>query len=224
MANPRHGYNPLNPLSLHSENQYRPTIFEAGAAITKTFVKETAEAIAEKALKQLPEGTTQAQKLTLKEAIQVATERAGLDEIATNPNVGEAALRKTMTSQADDVLAKNLDNVVAISGKEIAEESKKSFLQANAGKIGFSALGVGSVAGLYTVAGLLGSQAMTEVLDDLTGGKCDENAIAAGYTEGTDEFKSAVEACQRRAERRLTYIGVSAIVVGGGVVFLLLKW
>jgi len=223
MANPRHGYNPLNPLSLHSENQYRPTIFEAGSALGTKFVKESAKTIAEQALKQLPEGTTEAQKITLKEAIQTAAERAGLDEIATNPNVTEQALKATMKTKADDVLTKNLDDVAAKSVKDIAEESKKSFLQANAGKIGFSALGVGSVAGLYTVAGLLGSQAMTEVLDDLTGGKCDENAISAGYTEGTDEYKSAVEACQRRAERRLTYIGVSAIVVGGGVVFLLLK-
>ena len=123
MANPRHGYNPLNPLSLHSENQYRPVIFES-AGLGAKFVKESAKTIAEQAVKQLPEGIDDAQKATLKNAIEVAAERAGLDEIASNPNVSEAALKKTMQTQADDVFAKqSAKNIGEKTVKETAEEA-----------------------------------------------------------------------------------------------------
>ena len=77
MANPRHGYNPLNPLSLHSENRYRPAIFEASAA-GKVWFKETVESIVEQSIKEGAEkGLKEGQEVILKTAVERATKTSG---------------------------------------------------------------------------------------------------------------------------------------------------
>lgn len=61
-----------------------------------------------------------------------------------------------------------------------------------------------------------------DIVDNLTGENCDEKAIAAGYEEGSEDFKNYVENCQEDSLNKVAMLGVATIgIVGLLAVFLL---
>jgi hypothetical protein len=229
MANPRHGYNPLNPLSLHSENQYRPVIFETAAG--KVWFKETVESIVEQSLKEGVEGgLKEGQEAILKAAVERATKEAGETayEKAIKEGLGETAAEQAAKEAMQtagkqttkDTISKEVgEQLVKDTAKESSEEMSKKFLGKGLGVGLGSAVGVG----VFALAGILGSQGLEDWMRSMSGLDCDEKALDAGYTAGDSDYTTFVEKCQGRAETRMTILGVSAILVGGGVLFLLLN-
>jgi len=77
------------------------------------------------------------------------------------------------------------------------------------------------VVGLYGM-NLLGANAET-LICSLTGCNCDENAIDAGYEEGTEEYKEDVEECQEAAGNKLEKIAYAGLGVVALIAFFILK-
>lgn len=226
MANPRHGYNPLNPLSLHSENRYREVFHSAATAALGEFVEQSAKQAGQEALEQAAkEGLDEATQKAIAQAVERATKEAGEKALQeAGENATEAGLKEAMQKATTETLQTQLKKDLAEqSVKDAAEAGAKNMTQKFAGKgIG---VGLGSAVGVgvFALAGILGSQGLNSWMRSMSGLDCDEKAIDAGYSTGTDDYKNFVEDCQGRAETRMTLLGVSAIVVGGGVIFLLLK-
>lgn len=193
MANPRHGYNPLNPLSLHSENQYReefnalPGVNVLGKGIGKLFgrggAKKTGQVTGSKSFKEF-------------------LKREGKEELAEEG--ADAALqrqlRKQWTDAQVDALAKSTPNPV------------RSQLIKTGGLVLVGGYGIYSFMGLGE-----------EFVDDYTGANCGEKAIQAGYEEGSEDYENYVLDCQGSASNKLMILGSAVIVVAGLVLFLALK-
>jgi len=244
MARPRftgQGFtNPIDSLGFNAESRHRAMppisrafmsnesrIFNAGATV---FVKAGAKEIAEEAFeKAAKEGMTVAQEQALKQAIEEATIQAG--EVAYkkalqegSEEAAEAAAEKAMKEAAQDTATKGVADVAKdVTVKEGANVAKDKMKLSFAQKGGLTTAGVLAGGAVFTLAGLLGSQALSDAMEDFAGLNCDEKALDASLDEGTDEYKTFVEECQDKAATRMTILGVTGIVVVGGVIFLLFK-
>jgi len=226
MANPRHGYNPLNPLSLHSENRYREVFHSGASAALGEFIEQSAKEAGQEALEQAAkEGLDEATQKAIAQAVERATKEAGQKALQeAGETASEAGLKEAMQKASKESLQTQLKKDLAQQTvKDAAQASSRNMAQKFAGRgIG---VGLGSAVGVgvFALAGILGSQGLTQWMRSVSGLDCDEKAIDAGYDVGSDDYKKSVEDCQGRAETRMMLFGVSAIVVGGGVIFLLLK-
>ena len=244
MARPRftgQGFtNPIDSLGFNAESRHRAMppisrafmsnesrIFNSGASV---FVKAGAKEIAEEAFEQAAkEGMTVAQEQALKQAIEEATIQAG--EVAYKKalqeggeEAAEAAAEQAMKEAAQDSATKGVADVAKdVTVKEGADVAKDKMKLSFAQKGGLTAAGVLAGGAVFTLAGLLGSQALSDFMEDFAGLNCDEKALDAGLDEGTDEFTEFVEECQDKAATRMTILGITGIAVVGGVIFLLLK-
>ena len=243
MARPRftgQGFtNPIDSLGFNAESRHRAMppisrafmsneyrIFNAKSLIVKELATEIAEEAFEQAAK---EGLTVAQEQALKQAIEKATVQAG--EVAYEQalkeggeEAAEAAAEQAMKEAAKESAEKGVKDVAkdvtVKEGTDIAKDKMKlSFAQ----KGGLTAAGVLAGGAVFTIAGILGSQALSDFMEDFAGLNCDEKALDAGLDEGTDKFKTFVEECQDKAATRMTILGITGIAVVGGVIFLLLK-
>ena len=226
MANPRHGYNPLNPLSLHSENRYREVFHSGASAALSEFIEQSAKEAGQEALEQAAkEGLDETTQKAIKEAVERATKEAGEKALQeAGETATEAGLKEAMQKATKESLQAQLKKDLAQQTvKDAAQASSRNMAKRFAGKgIG---VGLGSAVGVgvFALAGILGSQALQGWMRSVSGLDCDEKALDAGYTAGDSDYTTFVEECQGRAETRMMLLGVSAIVVGGGVIFLLLK-
>ena len=244
MARPRftgQGFtNPIDSLGFNAESRHRAMppisrafmsnesrIFNSGASV---FVKAGAKEIAEEAFEQAAkEGLTVAQEQALRQAIEKATLQAG--EIAYEKALkeggeeaaeaaAEQAMKEAAKESAETGVSAIAKDVTVKEGADVAKDKMKlSFAQ----KGGLTAAGVLAGGAVFTLAGLLGSQALSDAMEDFAGLNCDEKALDAGLDEGTDEFTEFVEECQDKAATRMTILGITGIAVVGGVIFLLLK-
>ncbi|MAK42159.1 MAG: hypothetical protein CL997_05695, partial [Euryarchaeota archaeon] len=175
------------------------------------------------------EGLTVAQEQALRQAIEKATVQAG--EIAYEKalkeggeEAAEAAAEQAMKEAAKESAETGVKDVAKTATvKEGADVAKDKMKLSFAQKGGLTAAGVLAGGAVFTLAGLLGSQALSDFMEDFAGLNCDEKALDAGLDEGTDEFTEFVEECQDKAATRMTILGITGIAVVGGVIFLLLK-
>ena len=129
-----------------------------------------------------------------------------------------------MKEAAEDSATKGVaDAAKDVTVKEGADVAKDKMKLSFAQKGGLTTAGVLAGGAVFTLAGLLGSQALSDAMEDFAGLNCDEKALDASLDEGTDEYKTFVEECQDKAATRMTILGVTGIVVVGGVIFLLFK-
>lgn len=225
MANPRHGYNPLNPLSFHSENRYRE-VFNSSGALLGEFIEQSAKEAGQEALEQAAkEGLDEATQKAIQQAVERATKEAGEKALQeAGESATEAGLKEAMQKATQESLQTQLKKDLAQQTvKDAAQAGSKSMTAKFAGRGVGVGLGSAVGVGVFALAGILGSQGLTQWMRSVSGLDCDEKALDAGYEQGSDDYKKSVEECQGRAETRMMLLGVSAIVVGGGVIFLLLK-
>ena len=245
------GYtNPLNSLGFHAESRHRTSnpigrqfmsnevkVFEAlSAAIIQTiqeiaegagkeaFQKALKEGLSETQAKAMQQGVEKAVRETAQEAAQKALKEGG-EEAAQKiaKESAEAAATKSLKEAgektAKEVGEKTAKEVAEEGSEKLAKESSEGFLKKGA-IYGFSsAIGVG----VFALAGGLGWKAASDAMEDFAGLNCDEKALDAGLDEGTDEYTEYVEECQDKAATRMLILGVTGIVVIGGLIFLLLK-
>ena len=242
MASPRfngQGFtNPTNPLGFHSENRYRAEeplgnqfmsdesrLFNATAALT-TIVKVGAKELAEQAAKEAAEkGASEATQIAIKQAVEAAAEKAGMEAIQkAGKNATEEAIEQSAQNAMKIAAKEAAGGAAEQSAKELAEQSAKKLAQAAFLKKG-AAIGIAIcvMAGGYALVGSLGLKGVSETLDDFTGLNCDEKAVDAGLDESTEEYTEYVETCQKSAAKRMTILGITSVVVVGGVIWLLLK-
>jgi hypothetical protein len=175
------------------------------------------------------EGLTEIQQKAIKQAMETATKQAG--EVAYEKALkeggeaaAEAAAQKAMKEAAEESAEKGLKDVAKDAfGKEGADVAKDKMKMSFAQKGGLTTAGVLVGGAVFTVAGLLGSQALSDTMEDFAGLNCDEKALDASYEEGTDEYKTFVEECQDKAAKRMMILGITGITVLGGVIFLLVR-
>jgi len=242
MARPRftgQGFtNPLDSLGLNAESRHRamPPISNAFMSNenklfrTTVFVTQTSKQVAEEAFERMAkEGLTEIQQKAIKQAMETATKQAG--EVAYEKALkeggeaaAEAAAQKAMKEAAEESAEKGLKDVAKDAfGKEGADVAKDKMKMSFAQKGGLTTAGVLVGGAVFTVAGLLGSQALSDTMEDFAGLNCDEKALDASYEEGTDEYKTFVEECQDKAAKRMMILGITGITVLGGVIFLLVR-
>jgi len=81
--------------------------------------------------------------------------------------------------------------------------------------------------GSFTVLGLAGIMGALglgqDLVDDLIGANCPDDAKAQGYAEGTPEYQEAVEDCQGKAANTVAMIGIAGIAVIGLVLLVVLR-
>ena len=204
MANPRAGYDPLNPLSLHSENRYRngnyslaseTQVFDAGiGTLTKVGVKATGRGIGKFGMKGIKFSGKQIAKLK-------------------NLRLSKGAAKVT-----DDVVEKGV--------KGGADAIKGSVKAGGKGALAKTGITIGANIVTFAFAGLIyfgGKDAIEAVTDNLTGMNCDDKAKEAGLTEGSDEYKESVEKCQNSAANKLAMLGYGAMILVGVVGFVIIS-
>tara|TARA_Y100000992_G_scaffold302699_1_gene278558 strand:- start:2207 stop:2938 length:732 start_codon:yes stop_codon:yes gene_type:complete len=203
-------------------------IVEAGAAgaiakeVAERVAKEVAQAIqkagdeaidaALKAGKTMDEATQAAQK-AMKKAVddfpfdegiesgaKTSARRAGKESLEEG---FEAGVKGTLTTRTLDTFKASLKNPFLV----------------RAG--GATAIGLFVTYGAIRIFGDEGI--IAGWIAGATGADCDERAIDAGHDEGTEEYEQFVLDCQKRAERNMTILGISAIVVVGLTVFAIIK-
>ena len=245
--------NPINSLGFHAESRNRASapigrqfmsnetkVFNAlGSALLK-LIKEMAEKAGKEAFqKALKEGLTEAQAKAMQEATQKAVKEMAEEaaEKALKEGGQEAAEKaakaavKEATEESFEKIGKEVSEkttkeLAEESSEQLAKESSEGFLKkagkttAKAGAIG---AGVALGAGVFALAGIFGMSALQDFMEDFSGLNCDEKADDAGLDEGTEKYTEYVEECQDKAATRMMILGVTGIVVLGGVVFLLFK-
>lgn len=220
MANPRAGYDPLNPLSLHSESRYRngnyslaseTQNFEAIGALIKGGAKATGRGALKggKGLKFIGSkfGNLFGRKAVSSSAKELAE--------ATSKELAEAGAKEGTQQLAGEVAGEGIQAGAKTTLASVGESLSK-----------FPIIRIGAVTSMLVVSvGVaFGANEMIEaVTDNFTGMNCDDKAKEQGFTEGSDEYKQAVEGCQKSAARNLNLLGMGAVVVVAGVSFLLIS-
>jgi hypothetical protein len=207
MANPRAGsYDPLNPLSLHSESRYRNGNYSL-ASETQVFnvplgiIKAGAKGSAKLGVKGFKGG--------IKGLKFSGTQIAKLK----NLNLSKGAAKVT-----DDVAEGGVKG-----GADTIQESVKA---GGKGALAKTGLTIGANVVTIAFAGLIyfgGKDAIEAVTDNFTGMNCDDKAKEAGYTEGSDEYKEFVEKCQNSAANKLALLGYGAMILVGVVGFVIIS-
>ena len=231
--------NPTNPLALHSESRHRELtpmghdfqaetlVFNAlGAALIK-MIAEFAEEAGEKAFqKAIREGLTNAEAKTAKEgtirAVKEAMEEAA--EKALKEGSEESAEKAAKKAGKEAAEKEATEEAVEQTAKEAAQEGSEKL--GKAGFLGTTATGgLGAVigVGVFAVAGAMGLKGVTKGMEDFAGLNCGEKANDAGLESGTDKYTGYVKECQEAAAKRMMALGITGIVVVGGIAFLLLK-
>ena len=248
MARPRftgQGFtNPIDSLGFNAESRHRamPPISRAFMSNeNKIFnalpsaLLQTAKVVGKEAFEEgleasgkagLEAGVQRGIQASIEKAVIQAGEEAYEAGLAKglSKEAAEASAKEAMQETGKDVAAKEFgDTLVTKTVKEGAEEATEKMKLSFAQKGGLTAAGVLAGGAVFTLAGLLGSQALSDFMEDFAGLNCDEKALDASLDEGTDEYKTFVEECQDKAATRMTILGITGIAVVGGVIFLLFK-
>ena len=197
MANPRHGYNPLNPLSLHSENEYReefnalPGANLLGRGVAKIFGRG---------------GAKQTGQVTGSKGFKEFLKKQGKGELAEEgaKTTTDAALKRQLRKQWNDA---QIDALVKSTPNPVRSQLIKT-----------GGLVLVGGYGIYSVFGL-----GEEFVDDYTGANCDDKAIQAGYEEGSEDYENYVLECQGSASNKLMTLGIGVVLVAGLALFLVLR-
>jgi hypothetical protein len=220
MANPRVGYDPLNPLSLHSESRYRngnysmaseTQNFEAIGAFIKGGAKASGRGILTggKGIKFIGSkfGNLFGRKAVSSSAKELAEE--------TSKELAEAGAKEGTQQLAGEVTGEGIQAGAKTTLASVGESLSK-----------FPIIRIGAITSMVIVSvGIaFGANEMIEAItDNFTGMNCDGKAKEQGLTEGSDEYKQMVEGCQKAAARNLNFLGIGTILLVGGLSFLLIS-
>jgi len=207
MANPRAGsYDPLNPLSLHSESRYRngnyslaseTQVFEGPLSLVKTGAKLGGTGV-----------------------------KFGFKGLKGGFKLSKNQLSKLKNLKLSKGATKVTDDVAEGGLKAGADGVQGSVKAGGKGAIVKTGINIGANVVVLAFAGLIyfgGKDAIEAVTDNFTGMNCDDKAKEAGHTEGSDEYKEAVEKCQNAAANKLAFLGYGAMVIVGVVGFVIIS-
>lgn len=207
MANPRAGsYDPLNPLSLHSESRYRNGNYSL-ASETQVFNVP---------LGIIKAGAKGGAKLGVK----------GFKGGVKGLKFSGKQIAKLKNLKLSKGAAKVTDDVVEGGVKGGADAIQGSVKAGGKGALAKTGITIGANVVTIAFAGLIyfgGKDAIEAVTDNLTGMNCDDKAKEAGLTEGSDEYKGFVENCQNSAANKLAMLGYGAMILVGVVGFVIIS-
>jgi len=149
-------------------------------------------------------------------AVRKALSKGGVEGVQTaNLKGGSKAFRGAVGEGAEGGVKGSAETVV------------KSGFKTNLKKFGGrTTFGVGSVIiplGLTIFLYTAGADALADWVANATGMNCDEKADDAGYIEGEDDYTEFVTDCQKEGMQMMGMITVGIIVVGGAIIFSLVK-
>ena len=249
MAQPRftgHGFtNPLNPLSLHSENRYREPMsmmgdfqqyeaetqeFEAvGGLIVKGLRLGAKAAVAPLKLAMKGAGKAAAVTKTVLKAIEKRIYKVGKEAAEASAKQGDSVAKQAAAaSKAQSKAA--LKAGTKEGGQQLGKESSQAVTKAwgkvtvkgTAKAVGVGAVVYGGVRLFQTVN--TGFDAVDNFFANLSGANCDEKVEEQGIEEDSDEYADAITECQEKAEKKtMMFMGGAAIVIVGVVYFVFIR-
>lgn len=220
MAAPRAGYDPLNPLSLHSESRYRNGNYSL-ASETQVFEGFIGTAV------------RGGGRLAVKGGGKIGRgfAKAGRGIKGLFSRGGSKTAAKVGDDVAEELTEAGLSKGAVQAGEEVAKEgvgggTKLTLKSVGEGVNAFPIMRIGAGVGMVVISVGLAfglNDTIEAVTENFTGLNCDDKAKDAGLTEGSEDYKNYVEDCQKTAARNLNILGTASIVGVGLIGFLLFK-
>ena len=231
MARPRYNgqrfINPIDSLGFHSESRHREA-----PPLTANFMSNETHFAENQEFNALPGAGKAGSSLFGKFfGRKVATEGAGeLAETGAKKGLFGRLLGRRSAGEVGEAGAKEVGGELSEEALETAaqrELTEKAILKStpNPTRQTMIRWGIGGVVVYATALSALGivGESVDDIVCEFTGCACDEDALAQGLEEGTDEYREAVEDCQSKAANTMQMVGIAGVAVLGLLAFALLR-